>query len=270
MRPGRRTLLILLPLLVGGLACQAAYRVSQGQPVFPTATGTATVTPSLTASPTPSSTPTLTPTPLPTDTPTFTPTPPTPSPTPTLTPNPDDLASQSQVFEEIWQIVDTQYLYPDFNGLDWNAVHEEYRQRIEAGLNNPDFYLAMDEMITSLGDDHSVFLSPRDTQVEDAQYAGDFNYVGIGTLDEIIPERRRLTILLVYPGSPADEAGLKAHDLILEIDGNPAVDENGARAGSAARSGGQPGYSNRAESRWGRAPSDHHPAPDQRRFARTL
>ena len=136
---------------------------------------------------------------------------------------------QLQVFEELWQIVDTQYLYPDFNGLDWNSIHQEYRQRIEAGMNNPDFYQAMREMIDRLGDDHSVFLSPQDTRFEDAQYAGDYNYVGIGTLDEVIPERRRITILLVYPGSPAEEAGLKAHDSILEIDSLPAVDENGSR-----------------------------------------
>jgi carboxyl-terminal processing protease len=229
MKPRRRTLLLLMPLLVASLACQAAYRVVQSQPVFPTATQTAIARPSLTASPAPSLTSTRTPTPFPTRTPTFTPTPPTPSLTPTLTPNPDDLALQLQVFEELWQIVATQYLYPDFNGLDWNALHQEYRQRIKAGMNNADFYLTMEEMISRLGDDHSVFLSPQDTQVEDAQYAGDFNYVGIGTLDEVIPERRLLTILLVYPGSPAEEAGLKAHDSILEIDGSPAVDENGNR-----------------------------------------
>jgi carboxyl-terminal processing protease len=229
MKSGRRLLLLFLPLLMASLACQAAYRVSQGQPVFITATSTAAIQPSLTATSTPSATPTLTLTPLPTGTPTFTPTPPAPSLTPTLTPNPADLAVQLQVFEELWKIVDTQYLYPDFNGLDWNAVHVEYRQRITAGMNNADFYLAMEEMISRLGDDHSAFLSPQDTQAEDAQYAGDSQYVGIGTLDEVIPERQLLTILLVYPDSPADEAGLKAHDSILEIDGRPPVDENGSR-----------------------------------------
>lgn len=136
---------------------------------------------------------------------------------------------QLQVFEDLWQIVDTQYLYPDFNSLDWNSIHQEYSKRIEDGMNYPDFYQAMREMIDRLGDNHSVFLSPQDTQFEDAQYAGDFNYVGIGTLDEVIPERRRITILLVYPGSPAEQVGLKAHDSILEIDGHPAVDENGSR-----------------------------------------
>jgi carboxyl-terminal processing protease len=229
MNARNRFTLSILPLLLALLGCQAANRVSQGQPVFITATSTETVTPSLTATSTPSATPTQTSTPLPTGTPPFTPTPPAPSLTPTLTPNPGDLAVQLQVFEELWKIVDTQYLYPDFNGLDWNAVHLEYRQRIEAGMNNADFYLAMEEMISRLGDDHSVFLSPQDTQAEDAQYAGDFQYVGIGTLDEVIPERRLLTILLVYPGSPADEAGLKAHDSIIEIDGSPPVDENGNR-----------------------------------------
>jgi carboxyl-terminal processing protease len=232
MRRKQLSLLFLLPLLVASLACQAAYRVAQGQAVFQTATSTATVTASVTASPTPSATPTLTLTPSPTGTPTYTPTPPAPSLTPTQTPNPGDLSQQLQVFEQLWQIVDTQYLYPDFNGLDWDAIHQEYRQRIEAGLNNANFYLAMEEMINRLGDDHSAFLSPQNTQAEDAQYAGDFRYAGIGTLDAAIPERQRLTILLVFPNSPAEQAGLKAHDSILEIDGKPPIDANGNRVAS--------------------------------------
>lgn len=232
MRLKQRLLLLLIPLLVASLGCQAAYRVAQGRPILSTATSTATITSSITASLTPSTTPTLTPTPQPTHTPTHTPTPPTPSSTPTLTPNPGDLTLQLQVFEQLWQIVDTQYLYPDFNGLDWDAIHQEYQQRIEAGLNRANFYLAMEEMINRLGDDHSAFLSPQDTQAEDAQYAGDFRYVGIGTLDIAIPERQRLTILLVYPNSPAEQAGLKAHDSILEIDGKPPIDTSGIRLSS--------------------------------------
>ena len=65
-----------------------------------------------------------------------------------------------------------EYLYPDFNGLDWNAVHEDYRQRIEAGLSNVDFYDAMAEMIFSLGDDHSQFLTPEEKAAREASMPG--------------------------------------------------------------------------------------------------
>jgi C-terminal processing protease CtpA/Prc len=82
---------------------------------------------------------------------------PTPSPTPTLLP----LNIQLSIFENLWTTVNDTYVYPDFNGLDWSAIHQEYRQKIKAGLTNASFYLAMDELITRLGDDHSYFLDPQ-------------------------------------------------------------------------------------------------------------
>lgn len=186
-----------------------------------TSTSTATPTPTATASATstPSPTPPLTPTPLPTDTPT--PTPATPTPTQL------SLDLQLDVFEKLWKDVNDNYLYPDFNGVDWNAVHVQYRQRVEAGLSNADFYAAMQEMITSLGDDHSQFWTPDEVTAEEAERAGNLNYVGIGAIVGAVPERQRAVIYVVFPGSPAEEAGLQMHDSILSVDGKPILDANG-------------------------------------------
>jgi hypothetical protein len=30
-------------------------------------------------------------------------------------------------------IVNDTYIYPDLNGLDWNAIQQEYKQKISAG-----------------------------------------------------------------------------------------------------------------------------------------
>jgi C-terminal peptidase prc len=149
---------------------------------------------------------------------------------PTDTPRPASSASQLQVFEELWNIVDNYYLYPDFNGLDWDAVYDEYRPEIEAGLYDEDFYWRMDEMVARLGDEHSVFFSPQEVDEIDAEYAGEYDYVGIGVFHTAVPERERVTIILVFPGSPAEVAGLKAHDSILAADGQPIIDESGVRS----------------------------------------
>ena len=234
----RRKLLILLPLLLAVLACklEAGFGEPAASPTLrpsstrtaspsatplPTSTPTAssTATPTITASPTPSSTSSLTPTPIPSATPTL----PSGTPTPTQLP----LALQVDVFEQLWQTVNEEYLYPDFNGLDWNAVHEDYRQRIEAGLNNLDFYYAMAEMIFSLGDEHSQFITPEEKAAREAEYAGNLDYVGIGIILSAVPERQRAVILLVFPGSPAEEAGLKMHDSILTVDGKAILDAEG-------------------------------------------
>ncbi len=236
MRPSshhtRQFWLLVIPVLMAGLACQLAARAWEALPIHPaTPTLTATVTPSATPVP-----PTSTPTPLPT--PTETPLPPspthtqTPSPTPTApslgdtaTPLPRQL--QLQVFEQLWKIVDEEYVYPDYNGLDWDAIHTQYRKRVEAGLSNDEFYLAMEEMISRLGDEHSAFLSPEEVSKEEAEFAGQLDYVGIGVLAKSVPERRRAVVLVVFPGSPAQEAGLQSHDGILSVDGESIVDDQG-------------------------------------------
>ncbi len=122
-----------------------------------------------------------------------------------------------------------EYLYPDFNGLDWDAIHTEYRQKIQAGLTPEDFYTAMDEMIFALGDDHSIYLSPDMVEDEDAEFSGANDYVGIGVLTTLVAERKLITVITVFKDSPAEKAGLKSHDNILAVDGQAVVDENGDR-----------------------------------------
>jgi carboxyl-terminal processing protease len=229
----RLSVLILLPALVlsglaiPGLACQVgskAFQPAQAKSGLSLITQTAPPT----LPPTPAWTPTVTFTP--TLLPTYTPSPtlaPTLTPTPVVTPS----ALQLRVFERLWLIVRDNYLYPDFNGLDWDVVHTEYSQKIEAGLSDDDFYTAMDEMIHRLGDDHSIYFSPEMARQEDSEFAGNNNYVGIGVLEMPVPERKRITIIVTFPGSPAETAGIQSHDSILAVNGQPVLDENGVRHG---------------------------------------
>jgi C-terminal peptidase prc len=142
-------------------------------------------------------------------------------------PTSDPLTLQLSVFEDLWQTVQDEYLYRDFNGLDWDAVYDEYRGKIEAGLSEVDFYAALDEMIFRLGDEHSYFLDPQAVIEEDAEYAGSMDYVGIGVLLSAVPERQRAVIVVVFAGGPAEQAGLQPRDSILSADGQPILDENG-------------------------------------------
>lgn len=137
------------------------------------------------------------------------------------------LEEQLEIFEELWSIVDEEYLYEDFNGVDWDAAYDEYRGRIEGGLTNEMFYYTMDEMIFSLGDDHSIFLSPEMVAFEDAEYEGEQDYVGIGVWLMPVVEEDSAVILIVFPESPAEQAGLQAYDVILAVDGGPLLDEYG-------------------------------------------
>jgi carboxyl-terminal processing protease len=156
---------------------------------------------------------------------------PTPYPLPPLPPNTpvaqaltDD---QLLIFNDLWQTVNDNYLYADFNGRDWKAIGEKYETLIRGGLTDEDFYLAMDIMIAELGDEHSHFLSPAAAAEQDSELRGKLNYVGVGILWSAVPETGRGVIILTFPNSPAAEAGLGPHDSIVAVNGSPALDASG-------------------------------------------
>jgi C-terminal peptidase prc len=133
------------------------------------------------------------------------------------------------VFEELWTVVDKNYLYPDFNGLDWDAVQKEYFTIIDSGLTDDEFYMLMNELVLRLGDDHSAYFNPSEVADLDAETNGQYKFVGIGILGTVVEGKDYLTVILTFPGGPAEKAGLKAHDNILKINNTPIVQRGDIR-----------------------------------------
>ncbi len=209
---------LLAALLLALPGCQAAADL-----ISPPPTETAVPTATWTALPSPTSIP-------PTVTPSLTPTPSaTPTPLATATPNPAPLPIHFQVLDELWRAVQDNYLYRNFNGVDWNQVYAEFRSKVEAGMSNEQFYQAMDEMVARLGDEHSDYQTPEEVATRQAEFAGGRNYVGIGVYTVSVPESSQVTVMGVFPGSPAQEAGIQLHDNIQAVDGVSVLDEQGNR-----------------------------------------
>jgi carboxyl-terminal processing protease len=223
----------LAVLIILTLSCNF---VTQGLNLYPTETPVPTATPTATL--------TLTETPRPTATPFPTPAYIPPEcqnralatlpaattialPTPGLETNPPlSKAEQLKVFEKLTKTISKEYLYPDFNGMDWPATVAEYRAKIESGLETEAFYKAMGNLVAALNDDHSHFESPAQAAASSAELAGKVDYVGIGVLVSPLLEKGRFTILSVFPGSAAEHNGLKPHDSLIAVDGIPLI-ENG-------------------------------------------
>ncbi len=146
-------------------------------------------------------------------------------PTPVLQANPTIAADlQLRVFEQVTGIVEDSYVDPNFNGVDWPALVTEYRGKIEAGLDTEAFYTEMQALITALGDDHSHLESPVEAALSEAELSGATDFVGIGVLALPLTDKGYVTVLSVFPDSPAEHSGLKPHDSILSVDGLPLVE----------------------------------------------
>ncbi|MFA4871864.1 MAG: S41 family peptidase [Patescibacteria group bacterium] len=95
----------------------------------------------------------------------------------------------------------------------WSLVKEKYYKKDipETQL----FYGALSGIVASLGDPYSVFFTPKDTKEFQDEIKGNFE--GIGA--EIGLKDNRLTIVAPLPDTPAAQAGLRANDFIVAIDG---------------------------------------------------
>jgi len=75
-------------------------------------------------------------------------------------------------------------------------------------------------------DPHSSYLKPEELKDLQEETSGSFSGIGI----EITIKDGILTVVSPIEGTPADEAGIKANDLIVEIDGQKTKDMNSDEA----------------------------------------
>jgi carboxyl-terminal processing protease len=77
------------------------------------------------------------------------------------------------------------------------------------------YKMAIDGMLTELGDPHSVFMTPEDYEKLRIQTQGEYGGLGI----QIDVRDGWVTVLTPLPGTPGERAGLQAGDKIIEVDG---------------------------------------------------
>jgi len=124
--------------------------------------------------------------------------------------------SPKELVDEVWQIINRQYLDATFNQVDWRAVRNEYLSKSYDDKESA--YVAIEEMLAKLDDPYTRFLKPDDFQNLQVDTSGELTGIGIQiSLDD----DERLTVIAPIEDTPAAEAGLIAQDKIVEIDGQP-------------------------------------------------
>jgi carboxyl-terminal processing protease len=101
-----------------------------------------------------------------------------------------------EMVEEVMELLEDEYYYGD---IDQSEL----------------LYDALEGMVSGLPDQYTVFMRPAETRMSRERLSGEYEGIGVW-VDQ--PEGR-LTIISPMRGSPAEDAGLQAGDVVVEVDG---------------------------------------------------
>ena len=133
---------------------------------------------------------------------------------------------QQRTFDALWQNLQDSYIYYDTADVDWAGLQNDYSAKIDAGLSPDEFTSLITDLETALPAGSFVYQSRAERLESDLADSATYDGIGafVGFQNEDVPH---IVILAVIEGSPAEQAGLKAHDSIFSIDGNPVLLEEG-------------------------------------------
>jgi carboxyl-terminal processing protease len=121
---------------------------------------------------------------------------PTPTPVPRPTPGDED----EEAFELFWEV--------------WDLVQRNFYGEL------PDMqqvtYAAVRGMLNALGDEYTAFIEPKVAAIIAEDATGEFE--GIGAFVGM-DEQGKLELVGIFEGGPAEQAGLRDGDRVLEVDG---------------------------------------------------
>jgi len=136
---------------------------------------------------------------------------------------------QLRTFEALWKNVQDNYIYFDTADVDWDALHTKYTNQIKGGLSNEQFTTLLHDLESDLPAGTLTYQSRAERikvdTTDNSTYGGIGAYIGFQAQPE-----PHIVILAVMEGSPAEKAGLQAHDSLLKVDGSPILLEEGIAA----------------------------------------
>ncbi|KAL7557290.1 hypothetical protein ACA910_016251 [Epithemia clementina (nom. ined.)] len=124
------------------------------------------------------------------------------------------MTDEQKVVAEAWRLVDNSFLDRTFNGQDWFQLRQDYVKRKYKNMDEA--HAAIDEMVATLGDKYTRYLSPSKYQSLVDSATGTLAGVGVeisaNKLGQIIASD-------VEPNSPAQKSGILPNDVFVEVDG---------------------------------------------------
>ncbi|HEY4493463.1 MAG TPA: S41 family peptidase [Candidatus Paceibacterota bacterium] len=109
-------------------------------------------------------------------------------------------------FWQTWNILNEKYVPADISSTT-PAEITLFNQKLVWG--------AISGMVAAVGDPYTVFLPPTESEIFKDDISGNFEGVGM----EVAIKNNVLIVVAPLKGSPAERAGVRAGDMVLEIDG---------------------------------------------------
>jgi carboxyl-terminal processing protease len=123
--------------------------------------------------------------------------------------------SPKELIDEVWQIIDRQYVDGTFNQKDWRAIRKQY-----LGQNYKDkeeVYKAVRKMLKNLNDPYTRFMDPK--EFRDLQVETSGQLIGVGIQLSQNEKTKKLEVIAPIEDTPAAKAGIMSKDIIIKIDG---------------------------------------------------
>ncbi|MBD2353814.1 S41 family peptidase [Tolypothrix sp. FACHB-123] len=123
--------------------------------------------------------------------------------------------SPKELIDEVWQVVQRQYVDATFNQVDWQAVRKEYLNKNYS--SKKEAYKSIREMLKKLDDPYTRFMDPEEFKNMQVDTSGELTGIGITISQD--EKTKQLVVIAPIEDTPAFKAGILAKDEILQIDG---------------------------------------------------
>lgn len=142
--------------------------------------------------------------------------------------------SETVVFDEVWRLVRDKFYDPKLKGLDWEAMGRKHRVDYTAAKTDAQRSAAINALLQELDASHTrhytkdetayyelvdIFSYPLRRDIPKHFSGKSVRYAGVGMFAKEIDGKTFVTA--VFPGMPADRAGLLAGDEIVSADAAP-------------------------------------------------
>ncbi len=131
--------------------------------------------------------------------------------------------SPKESIDEVWQIIDRQYVDGTFNQKDWRAIRKQYVVQ-KNYKSQEEAHKAIRSMLKNLGDPYTRFMDPK--EFRDLQVETSGQLIGVGIQLSQNEKTKKLEVIAPIEDTSASKAGILSKDIIIKIDGKSTAGMN--------------------------------------------